>query len=78
MFFPFYTDSISIVGPRIQSERREDSEIGKSTVNEAFNDVIREYIDFVNRQVHVYMDALAGFEFVEDHSCLSIVASEST
>ncbi len=28
---------------------------------EAFDDVIREYIDFVNRQVGVYMDALAGF-----------------
>jgi hypothetical protein len=32
-----------------------------SAVNEAFDDVIREYIDFVNRQVGVYMDALAGF-----------------
>jgi hypothetical protein len=30
-------------------------------VNEAFDDVIREYIDFVNQQVGVYMDALAGF-----------------
>ncbi len=30
-------------------------------MNEAFDDVIREYIDFVNRQVGVYMDALAGF-----------------
>jgi hypothetical protein len=30
-------------------------------VGEAFDDVIREYIDFVNRQVGVYMDALAGF-----------------
>ncbi len=30
-------------------------------MTEAFDDVIREYIDFVNRQVHVYMDALAGF-----------------
>jgi hypothetical protein len=28
---------------------------------ESFDDVIREYIDFVNRQVGVYMDALAGF-----------------
>ena len=35
--------------------------MGKSTVNEAFDDVIREYIDFVNGQVGVYMDALAGF-----------------
>ena len=35
--------------------------MAKSTVNEAFDDVIREYIDFVNRQVGVYMDALAGF-----------------
>jgi len=30
-------------------------------VKETFDDVIREYIDFVNRQVGVYMDALAGF-----------------
>jgi len=28
---------------------------------ERFDDVIREYIDFVNTQVGVYMDALAGF-----------------
>lgn len=28
---------------------------------ESFDDVAREYIDFVNRQVGVYMDALAGF-----------------
>lgn len=30
-------------------------------MTEAFDYVIREYIDFVNRQVGVYMDALAGF-----------------
>ena len=30
-------------------------------MSEAFDDVIREYIDFLNRQVGVYMDALAGF-----------------
>ena len=30
-------------------------------MNEAFDDIIREYIDFVNQQVGVYMDALAGF-----------------
>lgn len=30
-------------------------------MTEAFDDVIREYIDLVNRQVGVYMDALAGF-----------------
>lgn len=30
-------------------------------MKETFDDVIREYIDFVNRQVGVYMDALAGF-----------------
>jgi hypothetical protein len=30
-------------------------------VSETFDDIIREYIDFVNRQVGVYMDALAGF-----------------
>ena len=30
-------------------------------MSEAFDDIIREYIDFVNRQVGVYMDALAGF-----------------
>jgi hypothetical protein len=28
---------------------------------ERFDDVIREYIDFVNQQVGVYVDALAGF-----------------
>ena len=31
-------------------------------MSEDFNNIIREYIDFVNRQVGVYMDALAGFE----------------
>ena len=30
-------------------------------MSEVFDDIIREYIDFVNRQVGVYMDALAGF-----------------
>ncbi len=30
-------------------------------MNETLVEVIREYIDFVNRQVGVYMDALAGF-----------------
>jgi hypothetical protein len=30
-------------------------------MSESFDGVIREYIDFVNRQVGVYMDALAGF-----------------
>lgn len=30
-------------------------------MKEAFDDVIREYIDIVNQQVGVYMDALAGF-----------------
>jgi hypothetical protein len=30
-------------------------------MSEAFDDVLRDYIDFVNRQVAVYMDALAGF-----------------
>ena len=30
-------------------------------MNERFEDVIREYIDFVNEQVGTYMDALAGF-----------------
>jgi len=30
-------------------------------VSETLDDVIREYIDFVSRQVGVYMDALAGF-----------------
>ncbi len=28
---------------------------------ERFDDVVREYIDFVNKQVGAYMDALAGF-----------------
>jgi len=30
--------------------------------NERFDDVVREFIDFINAQVGVYMDALAGFE----------------
>jgi hypothetical protein len=30
-------------------------------VSERFDDIIREYIDFVNEQVETYMDALAGF-----------------
>ena len=30
-------------------------------MSEKFDDIIREYIDFVNRQVGVYMDAMAGF-----------------
>jgi hypothetical protein len=30
-------------------------------VRERFDDIIREYIDFVNEQVGTYMDALAGF-----------------
>lgn len=30
-------------------------------VKEQFDDVIRDFIDFVNQQVGVYMDALAGF-----------------
>ncbi|MGA6826243.1 hypothetical protein ACO9S2_01395 [Nitrospira sp. NS4] len=29
--------------------------------SEKFDDVIREYIDFVHEQVGTYMDALAGF-----------------
>jgi hypothetical protein len=29
--------------------------------NERFDDVVREYIDFINAQVGAYMDALAGF-----------------
>lgn len=28
---------------------------------ERFDDIVREYIDFVNKQVGAYMDALAGF-----------------
>lgn len=28
---------------------------------ESFDSIIKEYIDFVNQQVGVYMDALAGF-----------------
>jgi hypothetical protein len=42
-------------------QRRRSSAVGKNTVKETFDDVIQEYIDFVNRQVGVYMDALAGF-----------------
>ena len=30
-------------------------------MSERFDDIIREYIDFVNEQVGTYMDALAGF-----------------
>ena len=30
-------------------------------MTEAFDDVVREYIEFVNQQVGAYMDALAGF-----------------
>jgi hypothetical protein len=32
---------------------------------ERFDDVIREYIEFVNRQVGVYMDAMAGFAHIK-------------
>ena len=31
-------------------------------MSEPFDTVIREYIDFINQQIGVYMDALAGFE----------------
>ncbi|MCK5492113.1 MAG: hypothetical protein KAJ14_03275 [Candidatus Omnitrophica bacterium] len=31
-------------------------------MKEKLDDIIREYIDFINNQVGVYMDALAGFE----------------
>lgn len=31
-------------------------------LNEQFDDVVREYIDFVNEQVGAYMSALAGFD----------------
>ena len=31
-------------------------------MSESFDDIIREYIDFVNMQVGVYMDAMGGFE----------------
>ncbi len=30
--------------------------------NERFDDVVHDYIDFINQQVGAYMDALAGFE----------------
>lgn len=33
-----------------------------SSIPEKFDDVIREYIDFVNSQVGMYMDALAGLQ----------------
>jgi hypothetical protein len=32
---------------------------------ERFDNIIQEYIDFVNRQVGVYMDAMTGFEGVK-------------
>jgi hypothetical protein len=34
-------------------------------MTERFDDIIREYIDFVNAQVGVYMDAMAGFEGIK-------------
>ncbi len=34
-------------------------------MTEGFDSIIREYIDFVNRQVGVYMDAMAGFENIK-------------
>lgn len=34
-------------------------------MTEKFDDVVREYIDFVNKQVGVYMDAMAGFEGIK-------------
>lgn len=38
-----------------------------NAMKEAFDDVVREYIDFVNQQVGVYMDALAGFSGHHTH-----------
>lgn len=38
-----------------------DKATEERVISEAFDLVIREYIDFVNKQVGVYMDALAGF-----------------
>jgi hypothetical protein len=35
---------------------------GSGLMAERFDTIIREYIDFVNRQISVYMDAMAGFE----------------
>lgn len=34
-------------------------------MTERFDDIIRDYIDFVNRQVGVYMDAMAGFAHIK-------------
>jgi hypothetical protein len=34
-------------------------------MTEGFDNIVREYIDFVNAQVGVYMDAMAGFENVK-------------
>jgi hypothetical protein len=34
-------------------------------VSEKFDDIARDYIDFVNRQIGVYMDAMAGFEGIK-------------
>jgi hypothetical protein len=34
-------------------------------MTERFDNIVREYIDFVNMQVGVYMDAMAGFENVK-------------
>src|SRR5579863_49806 len=34
-------------------------------MTERFDNIVREYIDFINQQVGVYMDAMAGFENIK-------------
>jgi hypothetical protein len=47
--------------PPVTLRRQQLIGLGKSVMAEALDDIIHEYIDFVNRQVQVYMAALAGF-----------------
>jgi len=47
---------------RMALKERDDRIVGGSSVSETVEEVLREYIDFINEQVGVYMDALAGFE----------------
>jgi len=49
---------VSFVGRAHGGDRTNAS---SKPVSEHYDDVIREYIDFVNEQIGTYMDALAGF-----------------
>ena len=45
----------------VRAQGNDCGNIRSKTVSERYDDVVREYIDFVNEQVGTYMDALAGF-----------------